>query len=397
LLFRVPTTTRGILVAFTPDGERFVSVVKLSDGRQAIQILDAKTGTRVRSLVGGAGTVQDIAVHPLSGELLIAGENSRLWEIADTPARWLLRHVASSGAPAMVAAFAGSDDHVFGPAGAHPAALLDLRGASTLWKPERKLGGRCATNSDGRIAALSTSGLDLTHIEVVRREGAKVNTLCAFDVPGPRLAIRLNPTGDRLIVSTSGTRKQLAIFDSTTGAQQVALDDKSRGPRELDWIGGGARIVGLTTTIKPRGVAKSEELLVVWDATTGQRLHTAVHPTALDVLAVAPDGRSFAAAGADKLVHVFDAETLAERQSFRAHDAPITALAWHPTRPIVATGSEDLTIKLWNLETGQRLETLRGPAAKPGVLTFSPSGQRLACAAWDRTVRIWEPKSLHEP
>ncbi len=94
-------------------------------------------------------------------------------------------------------------------------------------------------------------------------------------------------------------------------------------------------------------------------------------------------------------MHVFDTETLAERQAFRAHDGPITALAWHPARPILATASADLTIKLWNLDTGRRLETLRGPTAAPRVLNFSPSGQRLACASEDRMVRIWEPKPLN--
>jgi WD40 repeat protein len=400
LLFasRLPSNIRGIEVAFTPDGERFVSVVMLSEGRQAIQVVDAKTGTPVRSLVGGIGQFRAIAVHPLSGELLIGGPNSRLWEIADTAPRWLLRYAAPHGQPTLVAAFAGNDEFFFGPAGTHPSALLDLRGSSTVWKPASTGGMRCAINSDGRIAALLTSsGLDRTRVEVVRREGTTVDALSAFEVPGTWRAVRMNPAGDRLIVCTTGQKRRLAVFDSATGAQQTALDDKSLVVPDLDWIGGGARIVGLGTANKPRGVAKSEEQIIMWDAATGQRLHTVAQATPLDVLAVAPDGRSFAAAGADKLVHVFDAETLAERQSFRAHDGPITALAWHPTRPIVATGSEDLTIKLWNLETGQRLETLRGPAAKPGVLTFSPSGQRLACAAWDRTVRIWEPKSLHEP
>jgi WD domain, G-beta repeat len=96
------------------------------------------------------------------------------------------------------------------------------------------------------------------------------------------------------------------------------------------------------------------------------------------------------------LVHIFDTETLAERQTFRAHDGPITALAWHPTRHILATGSDDLTIKLWNLETGRRLDTLRGPTGTPRVLNFSPSGQRLACASPSDNTRIWEPESLNE-
>lgn len=109
-----------------------------------------------------------------------------------------------------------------------------------------------------------------------------------------------------------------------------------------------------------------------------------------------PDGRRFAEAGADKMVRIRDAATLAMQQEFRAHDGPITALAWHPSKPIMATASADLSVKIWNLEAGRRLEEFRGMVTAPTELAFSPSGQRLGCAGVGNPTRIWEPRSLND-
>jgi WD40 repeat protein len=139
------------------------------------------------------------------------------------------------------------------------------------------------------------------------------------------------------------------------------------------------------------------EQVVLWDTVTGQRLRASVCPGVSNVLCAAPDGRRFAEAGADRIVRLCDAGTLAVLREFRAHNAPLSALAWHPTRPILATASEDLVIRLWNLDDGTRLDELRGPLSPPSVLSFSPDGRRLATASLDGAARIWDPRSLAEP
>ena len=112
--------------------------------------------------------------------------------------------------------------------------------------------------------------------------------------------------------------------------------------------------------------------------------------SAMDVLAVAPDGGRFAEAGGDKMVRIRDAATLRVAQEFRAHNERISAIAWHPTRPILATASEDLSVKLWEVESGKQLRELRGPTIPPVRLDFSPSGKRLICATINDAVRVWE-------
>jgi len=147
----------------------------------------------------------------------------------------------------------------------------------------------------------------------------------------------------------------------------------------------------------PRGAAGSVEEIILWDSITGRRLRAVGSRGITSVLCAAPDGRRFAEAGADRLVRIRDAGTLAVMREFRAHNAPLTALAWHPSRPILGTASEDLSIRLWNLDDGTRLDEFRGPLSPPNVLSFSPDGRRLATAARDGAARIWEPPSLAGP
>ncbi len=159
---------------------------------------------------------------------------------------------------------------------------------------------------------------------------------------------------------------------------------------------GGQRLVAIVTAKADRGREGSEERVVLWGAATGKILQTTQHRTAMDVLAVAPDGRRFAEAGASRMVRIRHGETLAVEHEFRVHDERITALAWHPSKPILATASADLSIRLWNLDTGKRLEELRGSLSASHALAFSPSGQRLASASGDFVTRVWEPKSLSD-
>ena len=125
-------------------------------------------------------------------------------------------------------------------------------------------------------------------------------------------------------------------------------------------------------------------------------LRSVIHSSAMDAIAVAPDGLRFAEAGTDKRVRIRDAKSLAVLREFRAHDGPITALAWHPKMPILATGSADLNIRLWNVDTGERIRNIRGPLAAPHTLVFAPGGQRLGCASLDAVTRIWDLPSLRE-
>ncbi|MEQ1862137.1 MAG: WD40 repeat domain-containing serine/threonine-protein kinase, partial [Chthoniobacteraceae bacterium] len=386
-------------IAFTPDGGRFVSVTELADGRQAIQLWDANTGAPLQTLLGGVGAITGASVHPLSGELVVAGQNTRAWNLTGAPEKWTL--IGGNGRSSV--AFWGSDDVVFAATQGQRAALQKLQPGTPdlLWTPPSIQYRLPSVSADGCFAAIgliagNLFGRGVNDVFLLRNPGAQVEKAAVFKSPYALALLRLNPVGDRL-ATIQNSLERADVLDASTGKQLVSLDGKDlKTFWDLGWLSGGKQLLGLGTAKANRGQPGSEERIVLFDATTGQIVQTATHRTAMDVLAVAPDGRRFAEAGADKKVRIRDAATLAVQQEFRAHDGPITALAWHPTKPIVATASADLSVKLWNLETGRLLEEFRGMLSAPETLTFSPSGRRLGCAGDGNPTRIWEPESLND-
>jgi serine/threonine protein kinase/WD40 repeat protein len=382
--------------AFAPGGEQLVTVAGLRDGRQAITLWRAGTGERLRELLGGSGFVFGIAVHPLTGELLVVGSNGRAWSLTGKAPGWQITCYAQPASPV----FWGSDDFLFASRGGADCLLQKLQGANStvIWKPADLAPRQVDVSADGEIAVVScvsiaTAGPSLSF---VRNPGPNPEEVYTIKLARNSDRIRISPAGDCAAVSLYSL-SQVELYGPAIGEKPLRLERADGGrTRDVGWLAGGKQLVGLVTARADRGEPDSEERIVLWDVATAKIIKSVTNRTAMDVLAVAPDGSRFAEAGADKMVRIRDAATLAVLREFRVHDEPITAIAWHPGKPILATASADLTVKLWNLETGRQLEEFRGPVYAPQGLAFSHSGQRLACCSLSDGTRIWEPQSLSD-
>lgn len=383
-------------IAFTPDGRRFITIAKLLDGRQALEVWDAETGTPLQTLLGGTGAIFDACVHPLSGELVVTGPVTRAWKLAETPEQWTLR-LAGRALVVPSAAFWGADDIMFAPTPDHRSVLqrLEPGGTRVLWKTEDANYLHPTVSVDGTLAAIGRLGTDQP-VLLLKNPGPQVAQVGSVKPSGPLVSSRLSPDGNRILIASLPPAES-QIFDTQTGQMIATLERPGIAVfRDFGWSHRGQRLIGLATSKEVRGNLGSEEKIILWDAATGKMVRSVANATALDVMAVAPDGLRFAEAGVDQRVRLRDTETLAVLWEFRAHDGPITAMAWHPSRPVLATASTDLSVRLWDLDTGLRLEEMRGPTFKPRTLMFSPSGRRIACGSYDGTSRVWDPVSLSE-
>ncbi|MDF1755990.1 MAG: WD40 repeat domain-containing protein, partial [Verrucomicrobiales bacterium] len=383
-------------IVVSASGARFISVAKLSDGRQAIRVWDTRTGSPLQSLLGGMGPVSDASVNPLSGELVVTGPDTRVWSLG-TGARWHMRASESLRNQNNGIGFWKADELVFGPRSREETTLLPLDGSSldSPLRPPKGNGFNVANvSSDGRFAAVAP-GLTKSPVLLLRRNGDEVEKVGTFAATFSIENLRVSPSGNHIAIMMA--RKGIIdLIDTATGTQPVKLaGQKSNLFNNLAWLSEDY-LLGLVTSGAHRGRADTEDQIVLWDITTGEILRRVTNSGTMDALTVAPDGRRFAEGGADKNVRIRDADTLAVLKEFRVHNGPVTALAWHPKKPILATCSADLSIRLWNLETGERIDELRGPTATPLALAFSPDGQRLGCASQDSIIRIWDPPSLRD-
>ena len=116
----------------------------------------------------------------------------------------------------------------------------------------------------------------------------------------------------------------------------------------------------------------------------------------INSLAVSPDERWLAIAGADRCVYLVPTEPspdggIRPHNFFRAHDGAVGVLTFHPTQSIIATASADGTVKLWNYrEARQPLAYFLGLEGMPVTLSFNPVGTRLLVDGQERTTRVYD-------
>jgi WD40 repeat protein len=394
VLFETRVASRSVwAIAYTTDGSRFVTRTALSGNRPSLQVWDAESGKPLQTLLGGGiGSFYNfwISIHPLSGEFMSNGSPIKVWDVnGGQSAKW--RFNSHNGTRNV--AFWRTDDMVFvNRFGDDSTRVLDLNLKEPLdqplWRGESKKLHNVSVSADGRFAVVGRQ--QPVQVNFLRLNGSSVEQVYTPNLKNQIIhALALSPAGDRLWLNDS-------VIDPSTGAELLCVNsDEIKRFNCARWLN-NTQVVTAVNAKAQRGRPNSEEQLILWDATTGQRLRSVTYPSYIFALAVAPDGKTFAEAGGDKMVRLRDAATLEVLDEFRAHDDAITALAFHPNRPILATGSADLTIKLWDLDTGRQLDELHGHTAPLQDVAFSPSGRRLASlSANDRATRIWEPESLN--
>lgn len=108
----------------------------------------------------------------------------------------------------------------------------------------------------------------------------------------------------------------------------------------------------------------------------------------IQTIAISPDGKTFAGAGSDKRIMLWNIASGELERTLIQHQGTIYALAFHPDGKTLASGSTDNTICIWNYHTGQLIQTLthQGPVRS---LAFSSDGTTLVSGSEDQTVKIW--------
>ncbi|MCF7786206.1 MAG: protein kinase [Prosthecobacter sp.] len=372
-------------LAYAHDGRQFITLSNLSGGRQSIKVWDASTGVFLQPLLNAGSTGSKLCVHPVSGEILATGITAKAWRLKGLSEEFRLpaRDFANT-------CFWSSDDLVFAHGANTGIDLIDLHDdeaqSHPLWRSADKSARLVTASRDGSMAAVASSNKAVTDIQLLRRDNLSVVELRHLTAPGGLLFMHFDPSGERLLVRAASS---FYVVDSESGHSTTIPWDKMFSIREAEWVGTSSHIIALLVAKNSRSLPGSEDRLLLFDAISGECLHTTLSSSVINAIAVSPDGTLFAEGGADRMVRLRNTKTFAVTQELRVHDSPIMALAFHPTLHILATASDDLTIKLWNLADGKLLEELSGPVGPPRQLAFSLKGRRLACLSGDRSMRIW--------
>jgi WD40 repeat protein len=139
--------------------------------------------------------------------------------------------------------------------------------------------------------------------------------------------------------------------------------------------------------------------LEFWNAHTGELLkevgvdevrdnNLEFQPTA--ALALSRTNEFFVTASRDQLVRIRRFGDAEPTTTYRGHTGALMTVALSPDERVIASAGADNAIILWDIETGEEIRRLRGHEKGIMCIRFSPDGLRLASASNDGTVKIWD-------
>ncbi len=130
----------------------------------------------------------------------------------------------------------------------------------------------------------------------------------------------------------------------------------------------------------------------IWDAHTGNLLHTIKEDEGNNVTSVAfsTDGQNVMMGHPYMgIIKIFDVKKKSFQCTIKGDNYVNSTMLSYDGRRVV-TAFDDGETKIWNVRTGKLLKTLKGHKGKVNYAVFSPDGQKVVTASVDQTMRTWD-------
>jgi WD40 repeat protein len=372
--------TNGVAsVAYSPDGKRLAS----ASADKTVKVWDTQTGQALHTLQGHTGRVWSVAYSP-DGKRLTSMSDDRTVKVWDTQTGKELRSLQGSNVMVLspdctrLASEVGITMPGF-PRGSE-VKVWDMQTGQELFTLKGHTGIQMsvAFSPDGkRLASASGEGA------WAAGPNARGGTVKLWDAQTGQELFTLKGHSDWVgSIAFSPDGKRLA---SSSADQTVKVWDVQTGKQLFTWK---ATFGGLVYS--PDGKRLTGRSGKVLDAETGEEQFSL---TASDMVVFSPDGKRLAG----KLrgdVKVWDAQTGQELHSFRGHAADVHGVVFSPDGKRLASASVDKTVKVWDVQRGQELPSLKTTnAGMENSVVFSPDGQRLASALEANSVKVWNAQT----
>lgn len=233
--------------------------------------------------------ISDIDVSPQTGTLaMAAGKTIHLWNLQDSDFEESLRH---TGLPRDV-------------------ALIDF-------------------NAAGNKIAI---GCDDGTVEIWDLESRSCRQLAEYSDPVTAIAF-------------SGSGRALAIGNEYGEVAVWYVDRSKTVTRHLKHRDAVTALVFSSDDLLASGSV--DHSIIVWQLSTGTSRKLTGHSHAVYSLLFSSDGRTLVSAAGDRVVRLWDVETLQQKMVLRGHESAVISLAWLSDESLLASGGREGTVRLW--------------------------------------------------
>ncbi|XP_064480757.1 WD repeat-containing protein 48-like isoform X2 [Ornithodoros turicata] len=140
--------------------------------------------------------------------------------------------------------------------------------------------------------------------------------------------------------------------------------------------------------------ASSDTTVKVWNAYKGFCMSTLrTHKDYVKALAYAKDRERVASAGLDRVIFLWDVNTLtaltASNNTVTNNKDSIYSLAMNPPGTVIVSGSTEKVIRVWDPRTCQKMPKLKGHTDNVKALLLNRDGTQCVSGSSDGTIRLW--------
>ncbi len=391
-----------------------------------VQLWNAYTGERLRTLVGDRYYVNVVAFAP-DGHLLAAAGHDGVVRLFDMDSGDLVRTLVGHEDQVFGLAFSSDGKRIISSSLDGTVRSWDLKSGDQLWLSGQrgKPTGAIALSPDDRLVAVATS-----YPGSVRLLDIRTGTVLQALEQGREVhSLAFAPTTSSTMFLAGGDGSKIRIWDVSTGRLVRTLDGHWRGRVSVAYGPDGARLAsgsedstvrlwdpstgqslyGQELTCNVMGVFSTTTSLLalgggiervwLWDVLTGNVLQEFRLPSPrLATFILSSDGTILAGATYEGPIWIWRTNSGQLLHALDRMNFP-NSISLSPNGQVLVIGEGD-HLSLWDVDSGNLIRTIQGDSCGFGSLLFSPDGQLLASGfaclvdpPSDRFMRLWNTRT----